>query len=161
MKKKIFSTALTILSCVVVMTALHAEETVRPFMPDSFEQIKASHVGKPFVVMAWSLDCTYCQESFSVLAEAKRKHQVSIVTIATDRADDRATESMIGKELAAAGLGSETWAFGSAPAEQLRYAIDPKWRGEMPRTYWFNAKGDAVGYSGAVTKDIAEKFLQR
>lgn len=36
---------------------------------------------------------------------------------------------------------ADALAFGSTPPEQLRYAIDADWHGEMPRSYWFNAAG--------------------
>jgi thiol-disulfide isomerase/thioredoxin len=139
--------------------AVHAEEKIRPFAPDSFSQIVASHAGKPFVVVVWALECAYCEPSFEALAEARRKYKTRIVTIATDRADDPEAVSLINKKLKASGLASDVWAFGAGPEEQLRYAIDPKWRGEMPRSYWFNGRGEAVSYSGMITAETVRKLL--
>jgi thiol-disulfide isomerase/thioredoxin len=128
--------------------------------PGSFGDIKAQHAGKPFVVMLWSLDCAYCLESFHALEQARRKRKVEVVTIATDRADDLESASDIRKKLAAGGLRSQVWAFGNASAEQLRYSIDPKWRGELPRTYWFNAQGQSIAHSGALTAESVDKLLR-
>jgi thiol-disulfide isomerase/thioredoxin len=155
-----FANALLFLACHAGIAA-HAEEIIHAFAPDSFKNIVASEAGKPFVVMVWSLDCAYCQPSFEALAEARREHRFSIVTIATDRADDPEASRLVRKKLEASGLGSNMWAFGTMPAEQLRYAIDPKWRGELPRSYWFNAHGEAAAHSGMITADTVAKFLSK
>ena len=136
-----------------------ATEAIRTFTPTSFSQIKATHAGKPFVVVVWSLDCAYCAESLAALAQVQRKRKMTVVSIATDRVDSDKTRDLMNHKLAEAGLGSEKWAFGPAPLEQLRYSIDRNWRGEMPRTYWFNTKGKSTSYSGVVTVKLAEKFL--
>jgi thiol-disulfide isomerase/thioredoxin len=139
----------------------HAAEKIHSFAADSYNQIVASHTGKPFVVLVWGLDCEYCQASFDALAKAQRKHKFSVVTIATDRADDADATRLIKKKLEASGLGADMWAFSPAPAEQLRYAIDPKWRGEMPRSYWFNSRGERVAHSGVITSETVAKFLPK
>lgn len=135
------------------MGAVHAAEAIHVFGPESFRQIVASKAGKPFVVMVWSLDCAYCAQSFEALTEAKRKHGLDVVTIATDPADDGESVKLIAGKLAAYRMTGNAWAFGSSPPEQLRYAIDPKWRGELPRSYWFGADGKAVAHSGLVSKE--------
>jgi thiol-disulfide isomerase/thioredoxin len=140
------------------MAALAAEK-IHPFDSDSFSRIVASQKGRPFVVMVWSLDCDYCEASFDALARAQRQSGLKVITIATDRADDQEAARLIMKKLAQSGLKTEVWAFGPAPAEQLRYAIDPKWRGEMPRSYWFDRQGRARAYSGLIGADTVTRFL--
>ena len=76
-----------------------------------------------------------------------------------DRIDDERTAELIRKKITSAGLKSEMWSFGSEPMERLRYSIDAKWRGEMPRTYWFTKKANGAAHSGVVTMAVAEKFL--
>jgi hypothetical protein len=147
--KRFLATAAIALSC----HAAHAAETVGVFAPDSFRQIVAGKAGKPFVVMLWSLDCVYCAQSFEALSDAKKKHGLDVVTIATDPADDPESVKLISGKLAAHRLTGNAWAFGSSPPEQLRYAIAPKWRGELPRSYWFGADGKVVAYSGVVSKE--------
>jgi thiol-disulfide isomerase/thioredoxin len=134
-----------------------AAEKVHTFEANKFKQIVADHKGNPFVIVVWSLDCAYCLPSFEALAEAQRRRPLVVVTIATDRASDAEAVSFIEKKIGTTGLVSDTWAFGTAPAEQLRFAIDPKWRGEMPRSYWFDSQVNAVAHSGVITKEnIAE-----
>jgi hypothetical protein len=149
------------LACLILVLTLPvaaAGEKIRAFGPESFEKILANHAGKPFVVVVWGLDCAYCGSSFAALAQAQRKQELRVVTIAVDPADDPQARKLVLKKLHSSGLVSEPWAFGAAPAEQLRYAIDPKWYGEMPRTYWFNSKGEKRAYSGALSTSLIDKL---
>ncbi len=132
-----------------------AAPAIQVFQTDSMARIIAGQKGKPFVLMVWSLDCEYCQASLNTLAQEKRKRKdLTVVTLATDALGD----AQVKKKLGSIGLGTNAWAFSAAPQEQLRYAIDAKWHGEMPRSYWFNAKGERVGYSGLITAEIITKF---
>ena len=86
---------------------------------------------------------------------------VRLVTIATDPADDQEATALIRKKLAKSGLQAETWAFGPAPADQLRHAIDPTWRSEMPRSYWFDGDGQVRAYSGLITAERVAAMLPK
>jgi hypothetical protein len=150
---------LALCACLFTGTA-GAADKVRAFEADSLPGIVASHAGKPFVLVVWSLDCDYCQPSFKALAQAQRRSKLAVVTIATDRAGDPEVERFIRKKIGATGLSAQAWAFGGAPAEQLRYAIDPKWRGEMPRSYWFDGSGNRLAHSGVITAETIAKLGQ-
>lgn len=136
-------------------------DTIQPFAPDSFRRIVAQEKGRPFVVMLWSLDCAYCQPSFAALAAARKTHGVDVITIATDPADDAETARLIARELSASGLTGDAWAFGPWPPEQLRHAIDPRWRGELPRSYWFGADGKVAAHSGLISAATVAKYLAK
>ena len=150
------------LMCMLLLASLDAaaQAGINAFGPDSFGQIAASAKGKPLVVMVWSLDCSYCEPSFAALAQAQRRG-VKVVTIATDSVDDDEAVTLIRQKLAGSGLHAETWAFGPAPVEQLRHAIDPRWRGEMPRSYWFDGKGGVRAYSGLITAERVASMLPK
>ncbi|MES2297235.1 MAG: hypothetical protein V4582_09340 [Pseudomonadota bacterium] len=132
--------------------AQQAQAAPKPFEPDSLGQMVAAHKGKPFVLIVWSLDCEFCQASLAVLAKEKLTHPaLRLVTLSTDAQGDAQTDAAVEDRLRSLGLNAEAWAFGGAPPEQLRYAIDPKWQGEMPRSYWFDAQGKSVAYSGVLS----------
>ena len=137
-----------------------AEPAIKSFGADSFAQIAAAAKGKPQVVMVWSLDCSYCEPSFAALTEAQRRG-AKVVTIATDPVDDAEARTLIRRKLAKSGLQAETWAFGPASPEQLRHAIDPAWRGEMPRSYWFDGNGQVRAYSGLITPERVAAMLPK
>lgn len=156
--KRLLKSLLLALCCVLALPHSLAASQLRTLEADSFRSIAAQR-GKPMVVMLWSLDCNYCEASFAALETIRRQHGAKIVTIATDRADDPQAAAQIRDKLSHSGLHSEAWAFGAATTEQLRYAIDPKWRGELPRTYWFDGKGGMRSHSGVVTAEQAASHL--
>lgn len=142
--------------------AARAQATVAPFEPGSLARIEASHQGKPFVLILWSLDCPFCQASMEVLAREKRTRAgLHVVTLATEHMDDPQTATLVRERLGAVGLTQGAWAFGAAPHEQLKYAVDPKWHGEMPRSYWYDAQGKRVAHSGVLTPAIVAKLMSR
>ncbi len=152
--KKLFTLMLAAVLGLLAGVA-QAKAVTRAFEHDSLEQIQASHKGKPFVLILWSLDCVYCQASLDALAQQKRRQPgLAVVTLSTDAMGDAATDALIGARLRALGLTANSWAFGAQPPEQLRYALDPKWHGEMPRSYWFDAQGKRVAYSGVLTPAV-------
>ncbi|WP_192804950.1 redoxin domain-containing protein [Noviherbaspirillum aerium] len=131
-----------------------AAPPIQAFESNSLKHIVESQQGRPFVVVVWSLDCVYCQTSLKNLSEEnsrRRGRTLNVVTISTDSSSDPDAVAMMRQRLESLGLAGNAWAFGNAPAEQLRYALDPKWHGEKPRSYWFNAAGDKIAYSGVIT----------
>lgn len=153
-----------IIGCLTAMllasTPSHAASALQSFEPDSLQRIVAQHKGKPFVLIVWSLDCEYCQASLKTLAQ-KTDKKITIVTLATDSVSDPATAALVRKRLDKLEIKGQAWAFGDAPAEQLRYALDPGWHGEIPRSYWFRADGDRFAYSGILTSILIDKFSAR
>ncbi len=157
--KKLISVIIACLALFVAHCA-GAAPAIQAFQPDSLERIVANQKGKPFVLFVWSLDCAYCKASLDALGQEKRKRKsFNVVTLATDPLDDTQAATLMKKKLAASGLLNNAWAFGPAAPEQLRYAIDAAWHGEMPRSYWYNARGERVAHSGAITAATIAKLL--
>jgi hypothetical protein len=142
--------------------ACQAQAAPKPFEPDSLAQIVAAHKGKPFVLVIWSLDCEFCQASLAVLGQEKlARPNLRVVTVSTDAQGDAQTDAAVEERLRGLGLMAEAWAFGAAPPEQLRYAIDPKWHGEMPRSYWFDGRGKPLAYSGVLSAATIAKLSRK
>jgi thiol-disulfide isomerase/thioredoxin len=140
----------------------NADGMLQPFEPSSLQRIMEQHKGKPFVLFIWSLDCVYCQASLDHLAQAKRDNKaLTIVTLSTDGANDPQAAELMQKRLNGLQLASNAWAFGSASPERLKYALDPKWYGEKPRSYWFNAQGERVAYSGVLNPATIERLYMQ
>lgn len=156
-----------ILLCLVLLSAVFSTVTgatpmLQPFESDSLARIVQKQKGKPFVLFVWSLECEYCQASLKVLSREKRKRKdLTVVTLSTDALNDPEAAALMQQRLISLGLTGNAWAFGEAPAEQLRYAIDPKWHGEMPRSYWYTAQGEKVAYSGVLTPAMIDQLSAR
>lgn len=134
-------------------------DMLKPFEPASLKTIAEQHKGKPFVLFVWSLDCDYCHASLDRLTQARRTGStLAIVTLATDPLHDPHARAAMEKRLTELQLTRNAWAFGSASPEKLKYALDPKWYGEKPRSYWFNARGERIAYSGMLTPAVIEKL---
>ena len=135
----------------MVLLAPASAEPIKPFEIDSLAQIEASQRGKPFILLVWSMDCQFCQTSLEVLSRARASTPgLALVTVTTDPAADDALIGQVEKRLSSLNLMADTWSFGTASPERLRFAIDPGWRGEKPRSYWYDASGKRTAYSGLI-----------
>ena len=127
--------ALRTLACAAtfLLWAATVSAQVRALGPESPGAIRAAHAGQPWVLALWSLHCAPCQEDLALLAALhRRRPDLALVLVA---ADDPAEAGAVRERLRAHGLdGLEAWVFGDAAPERLRHALDPRWRGELPRT---------------------------
>ncbi|MFZ6649315.1 hypothetical protein ACO0LO_26555 [Undibacterium sp. TJN25] len=143
-------------------SVLHAASplpTVGAFGPDSLRHILDSHRGQPFVLVLWSLDCTYCQASMATLAKTKNANRhLQVVTLLTEQAQEQKAVKLMYDKLGKLQTGAGNWAFDATPPEQLRYTVDPAWHGELPRSYWYHADGSRTAYSGVITASVIQKM---
>lgn len=47
----------------------------------------------------------------------------------------------------------ENWVYAEENAQKLQFEIDPKWYGELPRTYFFDKTHQRTGVSGVLSKE--------
>ena len=52
------------------------------------------------------------------------------------------------------------WMFADEFAERVRYSVDKSWRGEMPRTYFFDAAHAAEPHSGLLDRRAVEQWFR-
>jgi thiol-disulfide isomerase/thioredoxin len=110
-------------------------QTVAAFEPETLQTIEQSRGNKPYWLILWGLDCVYCVKSMQNLAALQKTHpKLNVITIATDSIDD---SEALQQRLQSIGLKSTNYAFGNASSQALRHAIDPNWRGEKPRAYYY------------------------
>jgi thiol-disulfide isomerase/thioredoxin len=121
---------------------------LKPFDSKSPEAIRKAHAGKPYVLAFWSVRCEPCVAEMGQWGDLKKKHPgLAFVLVATDPPSDREAVNRILAKHAVTGI--DTFVFSDAFEERVRYAVDPKWRGELPRTYYFDAAHKASAFSGA------------
>ena len=89
----------------------------------------------------------------------KDNPELKIIMLATD--DESATDQIeqILKKNSVWDL--ENWIFAGDNIQKLRFQIDPKWYGEIPRTYFFNAEHEREGVSGVLTQKDYDALIQR
>lgn len=111
----------------------------------------------PTIVALWSTDCVHCKKNLRLLAElAAAGHDLNLVTVAVQPYSDDLAEPLL--RLAVPG---ERYAYGHDAPEALAFALDPKWRGELPRTLLFDGRGHRIAISGVLDRDAVARALGR
>jgi thiol-disulfide isomerase/thioredoxin len=139
------------------VSAVGADLEPQPFVRGSQQAIVTAHAGTPFVLSLWSLDCTYCRHDLAMLGRLQKDHpQLRLVMVATDPPSRRGE---IAPTLAGLGVEGESWLFADAYAERLRYEVDTEWFGELPRTYFYDGKGERIGVSGSLDEEAVREWI--
>lgn len=143
----------------LMVSAVSAETTVRPFVAGSLAQIQAARQGKPFVLAFWSIGCTHCPAELKTLGELKRRHpKLDVVLVAADTPDDAAQTAQLAKSY---GLGKvEQWVFADPMPERLRLEIDRRWYGELPRTHFYDRSHKVEAVSGIVPEERLQRWIR-
>ncbi len=55
----------------------------------------------------------------------------------------------------------QTWAFADEFSERVRFGVDRSWRGELPRTYFFDASHRSLARSGLLDSAWVEDWFSR
>jgi thiol-disulfide isomerase/thioredoxin len=110
---------------------------------------------EPTVLALWSMDCVFCKKTLAAFAAlASADARLHFLTLAVEPADVSHAET-----LDRLGVSGPRYAYGTDSPEALAYAIDPDWRGELPRTLFFDGRGGVRGVSGMVDEDRALELL--
>jgi thiol-disulfide isomerase/thioredoxin len=129
--------------------AISAGESIRPFVAGSLAKILAEHQGKPFVLAFWSVTCAYCPTELKALGKIRKSHpKLDVVLVAADTQEDA---PLAAEMVASFGLGKvEQWIFADDMPERLRFEIDQRWHGELPRTHFYDRDHRVKVVSGVV-----------
>lgn len=132
---------------------------IKPFVRGSYQKIISARQGKPFIVNFWSLSCGYCKVEMTMLKKLLRKHPgLDLVMVSTDTQEE---EKMVSATLSEFSLGkADAWVFADSYAERLRFEVDRKWQGELPRTYFFSASSEVKAVSGKVEQKDVEQWIK-
>lgn len=129
--------------------------------PAAIDRAQAKRLGdstahaQPTIVALWSSECVHCKDNLARFAELARQHPgLRLVTVAAEAAVPELAVPL--DRLAVPG---ERYAWGSEAPEALAYAIDPKWRGELPRSLFFDGRGTRTAISGRVDDATARRLL--
>ncbi|HET8701513.1 MAG TPA: TlpA family protein disulfide reductase [Nitrococcus sp.] len=154
--------ACCLIGLVLMLPALAAPQPVQPFRAESLAQIQAAQGRAPFVLVLWSLDCPPCFHELELLGRLHRADPaLQLVLVATDSYAEPGVRSAIRGALERFGLdGVEAWAF-AGDSQRLRYAIDPHWYGELPRSYFYGPGQPRDAVSGLLDEARVRAFMAR
>lgn len=135
-----------------------ADTPPRPFVRGSQQLIVTAHMGKPFVIAFWSATCTNCRDDLELFGKLKQKYRnFDLVLVATDTPEQNNEIAQILQRYHLEHVDS--WVFADSFVERLRYEVDAQWYGELPRTYFYDAQGHAVGLSGSLEPAQVEGWI--
>ncbi|HEX6735346.1 MAG TPA: hypothetical protein VF096_11095 [Azonexus sp.] len=145
-----------LLAALLLSGLAHAE--VRPFVVGSLAQIEQERPGRPFILSLWSASCTHCPAELKALGDLlRRQPRLEVVIVATDTPDEAAELQRLAAGYGLAGRAQ--WVFADAQPERLRYEIDRRWYGELPRTYFYDRQHRRLGRSGVVPAGELERWV--
>lgn len=105
------------------------------------------------LVMFWSVECPPCYDELAMVEGLLAQYpELPITLVSTDdMVLHREEINSIYNTLKGAQL--QMWTFAEGRADSLRYAIDPQWSGELPRSYYVDTEGQKRGHSGVITSE--------
>lgn len=133
---------------------------IRPFERGSWQTIRQAHAGRPTLVHFWGVTCGPCKVELPELGRFAKAHPgVDVVMIDADLVPN--TPAAVQAMVSQAGLAAtENWAFGDTFTERLRYEVDPKWQGDIPRTVLIGKDGSAKTIEGSAKPADLEKWAK-
>lgn len=151
MSLKLFKKYALVIVFMIASVSVFAEYSLRPFVSGSFSQILKKRQQEPFVVVLWSLDCPSCYKELEMLGKLlAQENELSIVLVSTDI---YATDNEVQAVLSKYKLDNiESWVFRGESDESLRYEVDHRWYGELPRSYFFKPFKKKQVVSGVLSK---------
>lgn len=109
----------------------------------------------PAIVALWSSECVHCKKNLKLFAEmARADRRFRLVTVAVEP-----EFAGLAEPLDLLAVPGQRFVYGAESPEALGYALDPKWRGELPRTIFFDGKGGKTALSGVVTEATVRSSL--
>jgi thiol-disulfide isomerase/thioredoxin len=156
--KKHFQAILVVLFLITVTTVKAEVDNLHAFIPGSYQQILTDTNNQPFKLVVWSITCPSCLKDMSLIKELHQAHpDFKIIMLA---ADDLAASPQIASILKKSDLTTlENWVYADENTQKLQYEIDPKWYGELPRTYFFDSTHQREGFSGVLSRQDYEARL--
>lgn len=148
---------LCLLGCLLALS--HAAVAGEPFIAMDRATARmladANSHAAPTIVALWSNDCVYCKSNLKLFAEMVAKTPgLRLITVAVEPISDD-----LGPPLDRLAVPGARYAYGPDAPEALAFSLDPKWRGELPRTLFFDGRGGKSVQSGTVPESQARRAL--
>ncbi len=137
-----------------------AQAAPSAFVSGSYRQILASNANKPFMLVVWSINCPSCLKDMELLSSIhKSRPELKMIMLA---ADEPSATGQVQQILEKNHLSDiENWVYADENSQKLQFEIDPKWYGELPRTYFFDKTHQRTGASGVLSKEDYEAIFAK
>jgi len=141
------------LFCVFLLSTAHAQQLeIELFQADAYQHILNKHKDQPFMLVIWSVTCSACLSEMALIQKIHQQNpELNIVMLSVDGPEYFADMLEIIAQEKLADV--EQWGFSEDNSPALRYSIDSRWYGELPRTYFFDKAHQRKGFSGVLTAE--------
>lgn len=89
----------------------------------------------------------------------KKRPELKMIMLAADDISETGQIKPILEKNQLAGI--ENWVYADENTQKLQFEIDPKWYGELPRTYFFDKAHQREGISGVLSEADYESRLTK
>ncbi len=136
------------------------EVSIKAFQKGSYQKILNDYKDRPLILILWSVTCSACLAEMELIHEIhQQRPKLNIVMLSVDGPEFYQEMVQIIKKEKLAEI--EQWGFSEDNSPALRYVIDSRWYGELPRTYFFDRQHNKSGISGALNhKQYNEKIAE-
>lgn len=142
----------------LAVTAHAAPLAPKPFTQGSMKEVATTHTGKPFILAFWSLSCVHCKANLELFGKLlQQRPQLPLVLVSTDTPEENTAIMATLEKLRLEKL--QTWVFADSFVERLHFEIDRRWRGELPRTYLYDATHQARTITGKLDEADTERWV--
>ena len=134
------------------------QQRPQPFAVGEMQRIVTRHASGPLLVNFWSAHCAPCLQELPLLKQLAERHRHwQLVLVSTDGPEQMPA---VTAALRRHGIDpARTWLFTEANAPALRFDVDRRWAGELPRSYFF-IDGRRVGaFSGQLDAARIEQLF--
>jgi thiol-disulfide isomerase/thioredoxin len=146
---------LTVVFIGLILLTQTVKAELKPFTNGSYQQLLTSNTGKPFMLAIWSITCPSCIKDMAVINAVHKAHpDIKIVMLSTDNIAETAEAQQILEKNQLTDI--EHWIYAEENTQKLQFEIDPKWYGELPRTYFFDKTHQRESVSGVLSKQDYE-----
>jgi thiol-disulfide isomerase/thioredoxin len=149
-----------VIGLLLAHTAKAESPPLKPFTNGSYQQLLASNTGKPFMLAIWSITFPSCIKDMAVLNAVHKAHpELKIVMLTTDNIAETAEAQQILEKNQLTDI--EHWIYAEENTQKLQFEIDPKWYGELPRSYFFDKTHQRESVSGVLSKQDYEARISK
>ncbi|PWB53347.1 MAG: hypothetical protein C3F18_07445 [Nitrosomonadales bacterium] len=144
---------LLVLAC---MKAAAAEPFLALDRQGARSLVDANSHALPTIIALWSSDCSHCKNNLKLFARmAAANPRLRLITIAVEPLSEE-----LAVPLDRLGIPGARYAYGPESPDALAHALDPKWRGELPRTLLFDGNGGKEAVSGVMDEQGVRRHLR-
>ncbi len=156
-----FMLKVMIICSLFMTTNIYAEDaSIKVFNHDSYQQILKEYNAQPLILVLWSVTCSACLEEMPLIQKIHQQYpKLNIIMLSVDGPEFYQEMQQIIKHEKLKTI--EQWGFAEDNSPALRYAIDSRWYGELPRTYFFDRGHHKTGISGVLShQQYKEKIAE-